>query len=388
MTDLSRSAVLVYRLAPMGFLSNWFGGSSGTSLFAPGENRRDALGAANPLDLSMVVACRQLIADTVASFKLEAVDDKTGEPLERQPPIVRRPDPSEPSSDTFEKVCNDMTGVGQSVLRITAFGTDDRPIALQQIRPQRVTWTLTDDGQGFSQFLIDGEPQTPGTLLVVPMILNGNTPVGQSPLAQINNELLQLNAANLFAMEYLGGAATPLYALTAPNRLQEGQAEELIAAWTEAREKRRPAVISGNFDLKTYEQISIRDALLLDAVNNLDARIARVMQVPPSLVNATAQSNLTYSTARQEAARWLQLGLDAAYLQRLEAAFTELLPRGQVARFNTGRLTRLDESERLDKAIKGLQADLFDLDEARAFVGLPAADARLRGSRNVDTRVV
>lgn len=335
----------------------------------------------------MVVACRGLLADTVSSFPLEAFNTQTGELVERQPPIVRRPDPAEPVSDTFEKVVMDMTSAaGQSVLRITARDTLGAPIALEQIRPARVTWQLTGDGQDVAVYKIDDVPQRPGNLLVVPFILDGNSPVGKSPLAQINPELLQLSAANLFATEYLNGAATPLYALISPTRLQEGQAEKLIEAWEDARAKRRPAVLSGQYDLRTYDQVSIADALLLEAQNNLDARIARVLQIPPSLVNAESQSNLTYSTVRDEFLRFLQLGLDASFLKRIEAAWSELLPRGQSARFNTNRLTRLDESTRLDKAIAGFQSGLFTLDEARRFVDLEAAPDELRDRPRLPTR--
>ena len=78
------------------------------------------------------------------------------------------------------------------------------------------------------------------------------------------------------------------------------------------------------------------------AARYMDAVVARVMQIPPSLLNTESQHSLTYSTVAGEFQRWLTVGLHPMFLSRIEAAYTELLPRGQRAEFDTSPLTRLD----------------------------------------------
>ena len=155
-----------------------------------------------------------------------------------------------------------------------------------------------------------------------------------------------------------------------PTRLQQDKAQELLTAWTEARDKSRPAVISGNLELKTFQAQSAADALVLDAINNLDATITRVLLLPPSLLNTLSQSSLTYSTTVEAVRQWLTLGLNPAYLQRIESVWSEMLPRGQYARFDTSVLTRMSPREQLDYDIAAINAGINTVDEIRISRGL------------------
>jgi phage portal protein BeeE len=109
----------------------------------------------------------------------------------------------------------------------------------------------------------------------------------------------------------------------------------------------------------------------LDAVNYLDAMTARVLQIPPSLLNVVSQSSLTYATTSDEFRRWLQLGLYPGPLERIEAAMTDLLPRGQVALFDTSNLVRMDQAGRVATYGAALDAGIYTVAEVRALEGLP-----------------
>jgi phage portal protein BeeE len=127
--------------------------------------------------------------------------------------------------------------------------------------------------------------------------------------------------------------------------------------------------------------VSAADALVLDAINYLDAVITRVMQIPPTVLNTLAQSSLTYST-QVEANRQFLMMLRATYLVRLEAAFTTLLPRGLTAAFDTSSLTRMNEREQLDYDIAAVEAGIMTVDEIRDRRGLSRIE---RTTVNVDT---
>lgn len=145
-----------------------------------------------------------------------------------------------------------------------------------------------------------------------------------------------------------------------------------MVGWEAARAKRRPAFLSGGVELETYNPTSAADALLLDAVNYLDAVAARVMLIPPSLLNVEAHSSLTYSTTLDELRRWLTLSLMPGYLARIEAAFTDLLPRGQEATFDTSALLRMDFANRVATYSASIAAGIHTTQEVRALEGLPA----------------
>jgi hypothetical protein len=103
-------------------------------------------------------------------------------------------------------------------------------------------------------------------------------------------------------------------------------------------------------------------------IDLLDQAVARVFQIPPSVVNVLSQSSLTYSTARDEK-RQLTASLRVSMLKRIETAFSQLLPPGKFARFDTSGLTRLTEEEQLAHSVTAYQAGLITLAEARDQLG-------------------
>jgi phage portal protein BeeE len=320
---------------------------------------------ADMFKIPTIVACRQVIADTVSSFDLIEVD-RNGEPTGQRNLVLEQPDPVEKRPDTIERLVNDMTRFGTSWIRVTSFDGNGDPLSAERISPRRVVWTLTASGERIASITVDGLPVPLDSMRQSPMILDDG-PIGKAPIVEVEASVRQLTAAMAFAGSYYASAAPP-YAILSQTRLPPAHAEALMASWLEARDHARPALLSGDLSLETFQGQSAADALLLDAIASFDAMIARVFQVPPSIVNTLAQSNLTYSTTRQEFARW-GISLGTGYLHRLEVVFSSLLPPGRFAKFDTSTLTRLDESEVLTNTVTAYEAGLISLDEARQNIG-------------------
>jgi len=157
-----------------------------------------------------------------------------------------------------------------------------------------------------------------------------------------------------------------------PRRLTAQQADEFLDQWIEARRRRRPAVLSDGLTLEQYQAPNASDALLLDGMHYFDASIARAFLCPPSIVNVMAQSSLTYATTTDELRRWLALALYPGYLSRIEAAFSDFTPRGQVAVFDTSNILRADYARRVETGAAAVSAGLLTVNEWRAQEGLPA----------------
>ncbi len=350
----------------MGLWNTLFGDNTGEITAATFS---ELVEQSDPFKLPTVVAARQLIADTVSGFQMKAyAADGTELPTSG---ICSRPDPGEPSSDTFEKLTNSLTRHGRAWLRVTAVGSNNYPIACEIVADGRVSAQLNSTGSRITSVEIDWVAQDLRLVRCIPFILEAEHPLGKSPLKEITEALTQLSQALQFSATYYSTtAATPPYAIVSPTRLQQDKAQELLTAWTEARDKSRPAVISGNLELKTFQAQSAADALVLDAINNLDATITRVLLLPPSLLNTLSQSSLTYSTTVEAVRQWLTLGLNPAYLQRIESVWTEMLPRGQYARFDTTDLTRMSPREQLDYDIAAINSGIHTVDEVRIKRGL------------------
>lgn len=345
----------------------------------------DRLDAIDPGELPTVVAGRMLIADTTATMPMVAHTGR--ERVVPTPSILRRPDPREPYRTTIEKLCNSLTGWGMAWMRV--YRTSEStgfPLAVRVIHPDRVTYRLTATGDDIAEVAIDGI-RVPDLRDVRWIPFRSDLgPIGTSPLEDIAGTLEGLAAVYRYGADYYGSAALPPYALKHPTRLTRDKSEEFASEWQAARAARRPAVLSGGIELEVYSPVSAADALLLDAINSLDAAIARALLIPPSLLNVQSQASLTYSTTVEELRRWLVLGLMPGYLSRIEACFTDMLPRGTSAVFDTSAMVRMDFAARIATYAQSIAAGIHSVSEVRALEGMPATPdaAPLAVSPNVE----
>lgn len=360
----------------VGAVATWLSRLFGATVPEAPSRRAAMLAVADQLanidifELPAVVAGRQLTADTSAMMRLVGFSD-TGGRLDPTPTLLRRPDPFEPYRDTLEKIVNAMTRHDVAWLYVTVRGADGWPLAVEQIDNGRMNVTWLDPARKVvSGATIDGTSVDPRDVRPIKFVLDGPTP-DRSPIERVRAVLEQLIAVYRYSAEYYGAGAVPPYAVVHPNRVTDTQAGEFMDQWLTARAEHRPALLSGGITLETFNPASASDAMLLDAVNYLDSVAARVQQIPPSLLNTSAQSSLTYSTTAAELQRWLKLGLYPGILSRIEAAFSDLLPRGQQAVFDTSNLVRMEFAERIGTYATSIGAGIHTPAEARALEGLP-----------------
>lgn len=362
----------------MGLIARLFGGglvaSSQPIEDQIAEYLLSRLSDADPAVMPTVIAARAMIADTVATMPMVAHDGH--DRIVPTPSLLRRPDPREPYRATIEKICNSLTGWGNAWLRVYRVGSDGYPLAVRVVHPDRVTYRLSANGDEIVQVWVDGVEVDRRTIRHIPFRLDLG-PIGESPIQQLRWMLEDLAAVYRWGSDYYtsGSAAAPPYVLKHPSRLTGAAAESFWASWERARNRRRPAVLSGGVELETFDPVSASDAMLQDAIRDFDAAIARVMLVPPSLLNVVSQSSLTYSTTLEELRRWLQLGLMPGYLSRIEAAFTDMLPRGTSAIIDTSNLVRMDAAGRIAMYAESIAAGIHNVREVRALEGLPDVPA-------------
>lgn len=328
----------------------------------------DRLRNINVWDLPTVVAGRTLTADVVATMPMVAHTGMTR--IRPTPSVLLRPDPREPYRVTIEKIVNQLTRHGACWFRIYNTGADGWPLAIRVIDRPRVAWQLSTTNDEVTDVWVDGVKTDLRTVRYIPFRSDPGPP-GTSPLQDVFDVLEQLVAVYEYQADYYGSPAPP-YALKHPQRQTGAQADDFMTQWEAARAKRRPAFLSGGVELEQYNPVSAADALLLDEVNYLDAVASRVMLIPPSLLNVEAHSSLTYATTLDELRRWLTLTLMPQYLARIEAAFSDLLPRGQVATFDTSALLRMDFASRIATYAQSIGAGIHSVAEVRAMEGLPA----------------
>jgi HK97 family phage portal protein len=319
--------------------------------------------------LPPVYACRTLLADTAAQLALVAVRD--GVPRRPTPPVIARPDPSEPRWLTIHKLVMALSGDGNAWLLITSWDSYDRPASVLVLDPLEVQPDADEFGHLTYVRWRDRRLRVGDEVVHIPMTVDGTRgPLGVSPLRACRGALESIASLYGYAGAVWDEQGAPSVIIRVPQaRLADGQADDLRNEWLRTHKGRRvPAVLWGGSEVQPFAEAPTG---LGGDLDRAVAEVARAYGMPPSLVNAPSGDSLTYSTTEGELRHWLATGL-GRYLTRIEAAFTDLMPRTTSARFDTSELLRADLAARVaaySTALAG--AAWLEVDEVRAREGLP-----------------
>lgn len=347
----------------------------------------------DPEEIPDVDAARSLIADTLASFPLVALEN--GKPMANQPALVRRPDPAEHRFVTVHRFAMHLTAGktngGNAWLMPTARDERGVPMACTLLDPLLVNPIYET---GVDQRVIGarwgGRMLTNGTdVSHVPWKITGRRgTLGDSAITQARQSYEDLAAVHAFHQSYVTEFGAPSVKIKMPNRLKPGEGDEIVDAWIESRGgRRKPVAIGGGADVEPFIADRQGDEIVKLMTNGV-AMVARHHLIPPSLLNAVIEgASLTYSTTRDELRRWKLTGLQP-FITRLEAAFTDMVsdfgrfPQYSV-RLDTSGLLGLDDREQAEVDATDIGSGVRSVEEARAQRGLsssvtPVNDPTLR----------
>ena len=288
--------------------------------------------------LPVTVAARTLIADVCASLPLVAVRD--GRVLDPTPSVLVRPDPTQGMTRRrfVHRAAMSLTGWGNLYAGVTYRGANGWPLNVALLHPDAMAPVWSD--WGIEGWTYSGQPLDPLAVVHVPLSELTLEPIARAPLQDAQVAFDDLAMLWAYASGYYRDGGKPPYALKHPGRLSSAQAGELIDQWIDARTYSRPGVLSGGIELQDLPTPTAADALLLDGLAYLDQQVGRIFGVTPTLLNIRVETgSLTYSNTAEEVKRWLSLSLFPTWLARLEDLFTQMLPDGQQALFDTRALT-------------------------------------------------
>jgi hypothetical protein len=328
---------------------------------------RSNIGDLTPWDLPIVVACRELIADTLAQLPL--VNYRGNLPTPAQPSVVVQPDPFEPRWLTIHRLVNNLTMAGYCWLIPTAWLADGTAAAVRVVDAAEAAGTFDASGR-LESVHWQGRRLRPGSEAIwVPFRVDRVAELGTSPVSACWQACEYLAALWQMAGSFWE-AGFPSLALVIDGALTSAQRTETKKAMIDATARRHePVVIDRGGTLAPIGSSAV-ESQLVESISAANAEVARAFGVMPSLVNVASSDSLTYSTTEGELSKWLKLGL-GSYTMRIEAAFSSLRPYGQTVRCSSSELLRTDLGARYNAYSIGVNRWLT-VDEVRAAESLPA----------------
>jgi len=304
-----------------------------------------------------------LISDAIGGLPLQAY--RNGQPIDT-PPILSRPNPPETRMETISAAVATCIIHGNYVAILGPLGPNGYPETIYPVNPERVTFRTHE---GRRQYIIDSIVFDQSEIMHVKGFSLPGEHVGLGILSAQRQGLGASIAIHEYTARYFSGGTTPSVALITENPdLTQEDADLMKQKWLMAYGGRsREPVVLGNTKVQVVQDNATESQLTEQKQFDL-TEVANMLGIPGYYLGAPNTSR-TYSNVEQEQLQLLRFTL-LPWMIRFEQAFSDLLPRGQVAKFNVDAFLRADTLTRYQAHQIALQSGFLSLDEVRRLEDL------------------
>jgi len=301
-----------------------------------------------------------LVSDAIGGLPFAAYrGEKYVDP---QPNLLIKPNPTETRIETLSAMVASLIIHGNYIAILGEPGVNGYP---DSILPVAATRVQVKRVEGELVYKVGERDYASSEVLHIKGFCMPGEHVGYGILSAQRQAIGGAVAVNTYAQRYFDGGAQPTGIIYSSNPdLTQEEADLLKASWLRqyGGTKRTPAVLN---ETTKFQQLSdnAKDAQLLETRAFSLTEIANMIGVPAYYLGAP-NSSRTYSNVSEENLQLVRWSL-MKYVNRIEASFTELLPRGQYAKLNVDALLRADTKARYDAHKVALDGGFLTVDEVR-----------------------
>lgn len=316
-----------------------------------------------------------LISDTIATLPVDSYirQDGTRRPYRPRPAWVDQPDVDMTRQAHYQQVLVSLLVSGNSYTRVFRNGNGD-VVNLVVLDPATVQVRRSAIGRKI--FIVDGEEKTldSESIIHITDLIQPGSLTGLSRVERLKEALGLSSAMQSFASRFFGAGATTQGIIEFPGNLTPEQAKNLRDGFDSAhrgfRRAHKTGVLSGG---ATYKQTTVPN----DAAQFLESRrfsveeIARAFNIPLSMMGVPGTQS--YASVEQNAIQFVTHTL-RPYIEKLEWAYSRLLPIEAFLAFNTNGLLRGDFNSRISAYATGLQSGFMSVNDVRKLEDMSPAE--------------
>lgn len=324
-----------------------------------------------------------LISNSVGSLTMQGW--RNGVVMPESPDLLARPNPFETPRDAYRDMGYQLATRGETVSWIAS--RDSRgavqalvivPLAELNVEenPRNRLYPIYTWGNVKGTRWSPPNPQ--GDFVHITYLKEPGALRGIGPLQMAGAAVSVSVEAQEWAANYYAGGGAPSVNLHTEMELSDDEAAAAKAQWMNTPAN-MPKVTSGSWELRDVP-FNEQGAQMLDAREYQNGDSARLFGIPGALMEYGAPgSSLTYQNLADVWINFVRGSLSLNYLEPIEQAMTDLMPRTTTARFNVQGLQRADEETRW--RIYAAAVGVIGPDEAGAMArqreGLAPGDAEL-----------
>lgn len=312
-----------------------------------------------------------LISDTIATLPVDSFIRRDGDrrPYRPRPAWVDQPDVDQTRQAHYQQVLVSLLVSGNSYTRIFRNSNGD-VVNLVVLDP--LTVKVQRSALGRKIFNIDGEDKalTSDDVIHITDLIEPGALTGMSRVERLKEALGLSSAMQSFAARFFGQGATTQGIIEFPGNLTPDQAKNLRDGFDSAhrgfRRAHKTGVLSGG---ATYKQTTVApdQAQMIESRRFAVEEVARAFNIPLSMMGVPGTQS--YASVEQNAIQFVTHTL-RPYIEKLEWAYSRLLPNEAFLKFNVDGLLRGDFNSRISAYSIGLQSGFMSVNDVRKLEDL------------------
>lgn len=316
-----------------------------------------------------------LISDTIATLPIDSYirQDGTRRPYRPRPAWVDQPDVDLTRQAHYQQVLVSLLVSGNSYTRVFRNSNGD-VVNLLVLDPQTVK--VDRSALGRKIFIVDKEDKalTSDDVIHITDLIEPGALTGMSRVERLKEALGLSSAMQSFAARFFGQGATTQGIIEFPGNLTPDQAKNLRDGFDSAhrgfRRAHKTGVLSGG---ATYKQTTVApdQAQMIESRRFSVEEIARAFNIPLSFMGIPGTQS--YASVEQNAIQFVTHTL-RPYIEKLEWAYSRLLPVEAFLKFNVDGLLRGDFNSRISAYATGLQSGFMSVNDVRKLEDLSPAE--------------
>lgn len=317
-----------------------------------------------------------LISDTISTLPVDAYIriDGNRKPYRPKPAWIDQPDVDVfTRSGHYQQVLVSLLVNGNAYVRVYRDQAGD-VVNLVCLNPDTVK--VSRSAIGRKVFVVNGEskPLTGDEVMHLTDLLEPGALVGVSRVDKLKEALGVASALQSYAARFFGQGATTQGIIEYPGNLTPDQAKLLRDGFDAAhrgfRKAHRTGILSGG---AVYKSTSVNNdsAQFLESRRFAVEEIARVFNIPLSLMGIPGTQS--YASVEQNQIQFVTHTL-RPYIEKLEGAYSRLLPNQAFMKFNVDGLLRGDFNSRVTAYASALQVGWLNINDVRRFEDLSPVD--------------
>ena len=320
------------------------------------------------LQSSVKWACLRLRADLISTTPLDVFRQTATGPMAQvaTPPVLRAPDGVIDISEWLYSSQFDLDDIGNHFALITARDRAGLPSVLEPLPADDVVVRVRD---GQVTYEVGGTPVDTANIWHERQHSTSGSVLGLSPTAYAASLMSANMSAQAFAASWFAGHGVPAAHLR--NSAKTLNAPEATAA----KAKFLDTVSTGGVFVTgsdwEYTPLGAKasEAAFLEMLKASAPDICRFYGVPGDMVDVESSTgNITYANVTQRNLQFLILNLGPAITRRERAFSNALTPRGQVVKFNTDAILRMDPAARITQMSAEIDKRLLTVTEGRELL--------------------